>query len=107
MPGSWGIEGRERCGDSERVWEEKLLGEGGKKRGCIKKKRGGSKEEDHMKKEKRGHKKGEEVMTGQSFRENGNKGKTRQRRQKTQRERKEKRSPGVRQRKRGGRLKEI
>lgn len=57
--------------------------------------------------EKRGHKEDEEVTARPSFREDGNKGKSRQRRQRRQREREEKRSPGVRQRKRGERLKEI
>lgn len=55
-----------------------------------------------MKRGKRKPKK--DVTTGLSFREDGNKEKTRQRRE---RERKEKRSPGPRQRKRRERLKEI
>ena len=70
---------------------------GGKKEGMNNEGKGeGVKEE-----EKRGQKKDEEVTTGQSLGEDGNKRKTGQRRQSRQRERKEKRSPGVRQRKRG------
>lgn len=51
-----------------------LLCKGGKMRGCIMKKSGGSERG-------RRYKKDEEVMTGESFKEDGNKGKTRRRRQ--------------------------
>lgn len=72
-PGSWDTDGGEHYSDSKRVRKGKLLGkEGGKKERMNNEGKGeGVKEE-----EKRGHKKDEEVTTGQSFREDGNKRKS-------------------------------
>lgn len=82
--------GRWYSDSEERFWKGEIIGRRGQKERMHNEEKGGSERGIAHEEEKRGYKKDEEVTTGQSFREDGNKGKTRQRRQRRHSEGREK-----------------